>query len=159
MLAISHHFFGKSIFIETNFISGNYVYLSEKLIDRVYKNTPFAVVSQSTLDEFLERGFDKKNFSIVPNAITQEKFPMEIGTKYENSTITYFGRLKKYKSVDHLVHAFAKISSKIPTARLHFLGRGDFQPYLEKLSQELNILDKVKFFGFVSEEDKIKYLC
>jgi len=107
LLAISHHFFGKSIYRETNFISGSYVFLSEKLVDFVYKKTPFAVVSQSTLDEFVERGFNPELFSIVPNAITQELFPMKVSEKYEKPTITYFGRLKKYKSVDHLVKAFA----------------------------------------------------
>lgn len=158
LLAISHHFFGKSIFRETNILSGTYVYLAEKLVDFVYKNTPFAVVSQSTLDEFIERGFNPELFSIVPNAIAQELFPMKVGEKYSKPTITYFGRLKKYKSVDHLVKAFALVKKEIPEAELHFLGRGDFRPYLEKLSAELGVERSTKFFGFISEEDKVKYL-
>ncbi len=158
LLAISHHFFGKSIFREANFISASYVYFAEKIVDYVYKNTPFAVVSQSTLDEFISRGFNQDLFSIVPNAITQDQFPMTVGKKYDNPTVTYFGRLKKYKSVDHLVKAFAIVNKEIPTANLHFLGKGDFQPYLEKLVKELHLEDKTKFFGYISEEDKIKYL-
>lgn len=158
LLAISHHFFGKSIFREANPISASYVYFSEKIVDYVYKNTPFAVVSQSTLDEFINRGFNKNLFSIVHNAITQEQFPMKVEQKYENPTITYFGRLKKYKSVDHLVKAFAIVNKEIPNANLHFLGKGDFQPYLEKIVKDLHLNDKTKFFGFISEEDKIKYL-
>ncbi|MFH1051041.1 MAG: glycosyltransferase family 4 protein [bacterium] len=158
LLAISHHFFGKSIYRETNFISGSYVYLSEKLVDYVYKKTPFAVVSQSTLDEFTERGFNSELFSIVPNAIAQELFPMKVSDKYEKPTITYFGRLKKYKSVDHLVKAFSIVKREIPDAQLHFLGRGDFRPELEKLAIELGIENSTKFFGFVTEEEKIKYL-
>lgn len=158
LLAISHHFFGKSIYRETNFLSGTYVYFSEKLVDFVYKNTPFAVVSQSTLDEFIERGFNPKLFSIVPNAITQELFPMAVGEKYSAPTVTYFGRLKKYKSVDHLVKAFAIVKKEVPDAQLHFLGHGDFRPYLEKLSKQLGLENCTKFFGFISEEDKVKYL-
>jgi len=158
LLAISHHFFGKSIYRETNFVSGSYVYFSEKLVDYIYKKTPFAVVSQSTLDEFVERGFNPELFSIVPNAITQELFPMKVSEKYVQPTVTYFGRLKKYKSVDHLVRAFAKVKKEIPEAQLHFLGRGDFRSYLEELANKLGIEDSTKFFGFVSEEDKIKYL-
>jgi len=158
LLAISHHFFGKSIYRETNIISGTYVYFSEKLVDYVYKKTPFAVVSQSTLDEFVERGFNPDLFFIVPNAITQELFPMKVGEKYPQPTVTYFGRLKKYKSVDHLVKAFAIVKKSVPNAQLHFLGRGDFRPYLEKLTRELGLEDSTKFFGFISEEDKVKYL-
>ncbi len=158
LLAISHHFFGKSIFRETNPISGLYVYLAEKYVDYVYKSTPFAVVSQSTLDEFVSRGFNPKLFSIVPNAITQENFPMSVGEKYEKPVVTYFGRLKKYKSVDHLVKAFSIVSKKFPQAELHFLGKGSFMPRLKRIADNLGIRDKTKFFGFVSEEDKVKYL-
>ncbi|MCX7736343.1 MAG: glycosyltransferase family 4 protein [Candidatus Kapabacteria bacterium] len=158
LLAISHHFFGKSIFREANPISASYVYFSEKLMDFVYKKTQFAVVSQSTMDEFISRGYDPKNFSIVQNAITQEKFPMKVANKSEFPTIAYFGRLKKYKSIDHLLFAFAKVDKIFPNARLHILGKGDFMPSLQKLAVELNIYDKTKFFGYVSEAEKIELL-
>jgi glycosyltransferase involved in cell wall biosynthesis len=158
LLAISHHFFGRSIFREAGLISGLYVYLSEWLVNFIYKRTPFAVVSESTLDEFIERGFDRRYFSIVMNAIEQEHFPMAVGTKYDFPCVVYFGRLKKYKSVDHLVQAFARIHTKFPDAQLHFIGRGDFQPELERLSEELGIKDKTVFHGFVSEEEKVELL-
>lgn len=158
LLAISHHFFGKSIFREAGLISAFYVYLSEKLVDFYYKKTPFSVVSQSTLDEFISRGFGKNNFSIVYNAIHPEDFPMKVGAKSPNPIITYFGRLKKYKSPDHLLKAFAKISPQFPDAELHILGRGDFRAEMEKLAHELGIFEKTKFFGYISEEDKIRLL-
>ncbi len=158
LLAISHHFFGKSIYYEAGFISGTYVYFSEWLMNFVYKKIPFAVVSNSTLEEFINKGFDKSKFSIIYNAIEHTEFPMKVSQKADFPIISYFGRLKKYKSVDHLFKAFALVSKKFPDAKLHILGRGDFRPALEKLAQELNISEKVIFFGYVSEEDKIKLL-
>jgi glycosyltransferase involved in cell wall biosynthesis len=158
LLAISHHFFGISIFREAGLISGLYVYLSEWLVNFIYKNTPFVVVSESTLDEFIERGFDRKNFSIVMNAIEQNNFPMAVQPKYDFPCVVYFGRLKKYKSVDHLVRAFAQIHERFPEAQLHFIGRGDFQPELERLAEELGVNNKTIFHGFVSEEDKVELL-
>ena len=158
LLAISHHFFGKSIYREAGIITGTYVYLAEKLVNCVYKKTKFVVVSQSTLDEFIQRGFDKNHFSIVFNAITQENFPMSVGIKNRIPTVSYFGRLKKYKSVDHLFKAFALVLKKIDNAELHILGRGDFMPQLKELAKELNISDKTKFFGFVSESEKVSLL-
>lgn len=158
LLAISHHFFGKSIFREAGFIAGSYVYLSEKIIDWVYKKTPFAVVSESTLSEFVQRGFDRNNFAIVPNAIDESRFSYSIGEKEELPTVSYFGRLKKYKSPDHLLYAFAKVKKSVPNAKLQILGRGDFRPYMEELAKKLGIEDDTKFFGFVSEEDKVKLL-
>ncbi len=158
LIGLSHHFFGKSIFRETNFISASYVFIAEKLVDYIYKKTSFVVVSKSTMDEFIDRGFDSSKFSIVPNAIEQERFPMKVGEKNDFPTVAYFGRLKKYKSVDHLVKAFAMVADKIDNARLHILGRGTFRPELERLTEELGIADRTTFFGFVSEEDKIKLL-
>jgi len=154
LLAISHHFFGESIFRETNFIFGSYVYLSEYFVSVIYKHTPFAVVSQSTLDEFKARGFDPTNFTIVTNAIEKSDFPMKVMEKAPYPIITYFGRLKKYKSVDHLVRAFYLLNREFPDAKLEFIGRGDFRPYLENLIAELGITDKVHFHGFVDEATK-----
>lgn len=158
LLAISHHFFGSSIYRESGYIIGSYVNFAEKLVNYIYKKTKFAVVSQSTLDEFIERGFNKDNFSLVPNALAKSEFPMKIGDKYNEPSVAYFGRLKKYKSVDHLVYAFAKIIEKIPNAMLHLIGRGDFKENLELLCRQLGIEKNVIFHGFVDEEEKKRLL-
>jgi glycosyltransferase involved in cell wall biosynthesis len=158
LLAISHHFFGKSIFKEAGFVSGLYVYLSEYLMNFVYKKSKFVVVSNSTLNEFIVKGFNKNNFSIIYNAIDEHLLPMKVSEKYHSQVITYFGRMKKYKSVDHLLSAFANVLKEIPDAKLWLMGKGDFLPYLENLAKELGIFESTVFYGFVSEEEKIKYL-
>lgn len=158
LLAISHHFFGKSIFREANPIAGLYVYIAEYFVNSVYRNTPFAVVSESTLGEFIERKFDRKLFSIIPNAINQDAFPMKVSQKNDIPTISYFGRLKKYKSVDHLLKAYAIAKNEIGEMKLDILGKGDFMDYLKELADKLDISNETTFYGFVSEEDKVKLL-
>lgn len=158
LLAISHHFFGKSIYRETNVIAGTYVYLSEKLVNLVYNNTPFAVVSQSTLDEFKERGFNTKQFKVIYNALTLLDYPLKVAQKQIEPTFTYFGRLKKYKSVDHLFLAFAKLKERIPNAKLWTIGRGDFEPYLKELAIKLGIDNDVTFHGYVDDKLKLELL-
>lgn len=154
LLAISHHFFGTSIYREANFIAGTYVVFAEWLMNFVYKKTPFVVVSQSTLSEFKHKGFDVTNFSIIYNALDHSFFDFKLTPKTKEPTITYFGRLKKYKSVDHLFYAFANVLKKYPSATLKIMGKGDFRPTLEALSKQLNIENSVNFLGFVSDEDK-----
>lgn len=158
LLAISHHFFGTSIFREASLPAGLYVLIAEYLMKFIYRKTPFAVVSQSTLDEFIEKGYDKSYFSIIQNAIDVDKFEFKVLEKEECPTVSYFGRLKKYKSVDHLLRAFALVKKSVPNAKLHILGRGDFRPSLEQLAKELGVESDCTFFGFVSEEDKVKLL-
>jgi len=158
LLAISHHFFGKSIFLQANIVFATYVYLAEKLVDLVYKSTNFTTVSNSTLQEFIDRGFNKEKFVIIPNAITQEHYPLKVGNKSIYPVITYFGRIKKYKSPDHLLKAFALIHQQFPDAKLEFMGSGDFLPQLRTLAVELGIEHKVLFHGRVTEEQKLELL-
>ncbi|MGE3799706.1 MAG: glycosyltransferase family 4 protein [Candidatus Kapaibacterium sp.] len=158
LLAISHHFFGTSIFRETWFLPGAYVWLSEKLVDFIYKKTPFLVVSESTLQEFIARGFRKENFTLALNAIDHDRLKPTGVPKSKEPSIGYFGRLKKYKSVDHVLQAFARIRQEIPEATLTIIGRGDFQPELDKIAGELGVREATHFTGFVSEEEKLRLL-
>lgn len=158
LLAISHHFFGTSIFREASLPAASYVYTSEKIMNYVYKKTQFAVVSQSTLDDFIKKGFNKDNFTIITNAIAHEEYPMKVSEKADNPTVTYFGRLKKYKSVDHLIKAFALVKEKIPNAKLEIIGKGDFMNSLKELAKFKGVDQDVTFHGFVSNEKKIELL-
>lgn len=159
LMGISHHFFGTSIFKEANPIVALYVYISEYLMKFVYNKTPFAVVSESTLDEFKRKGFDTSKYRIIYNAIDTNQFTFELTPKEDILTITYFGRLKKYKSIQHLLLAYSKIKSKIPESQLYIIGRGDYEGELKKLTVELNIQDNIKFWGFVDEVTKLKLLA
>jgi glycosyltransferase involved in cell wall biosynthesis len=158
LLGISHHFFGKSIFEEAGLVSGSYVYLAEKLMPVLYNKTPFAVVSESTLYDFKDRGFDTTEYRVIKNAITQSEYPMEIGKKNAEFTITYFGRLKKYKSVQHLISAFSILNQEYDNLRLDIIGKGDYRDTLEKQAKDLGISEKTTFHGFVDEKKKIELL-
>jgi glycosyltransferase involved in cell wall biosynthesis len=158
LVGLSHHFFGKSIFLEAGAVAGSYVYLSEKLVDFIYKSIPFLVVSQSTLDEFVERGFRRENFTLAMNAIDHSRLHPTGVSKSPHPTIGYFGRLKKYKSVDHVIRAFVRIRSVMPNAELVIIGRGDYQPQLAALAEELGVGNATRFTGFVSEEEKHRLL-
>ncbi|MCE7935801.1 MAG: glycosyltransferase family 1 protein [Chlorobi bacterium CHB2] len=158
LVGISHHFFGKSIFAEAGPVFGSYVYVAEKLVDLFYRKVPFLVVSQSTLDEFVGRGFRREHFRLAMNAIDHQQLKPTGIPKSPHPTIGYFGRLKKYKCVDHVVRAFAKVRQQIPNAELVIIGRGDFQPELEALAQQLGVADATRFTGFVTEQEKLRLL-
>ncbi len=158
LVGLSHHFFGTSIFLEAGRIRGGYVYASEALVDCIYRRTPFLVVSQSTLDEFVARGFRRENFTLAMNSIDHERLHPTGVPKTAHPTVGYFGRLKKYKSVDHVLRAFARVRQQLPTAELVIIGRGDYQPQLQALAAELGIAEATRFTGFVSEEEKLRLL-
>ncbi len=70
----------------------------------------------------------------------------------------YLGRLKKYKSIDHLLNAFFLTLRKIPEAKLVVVGEGDYKDNLISLANRLNITNQVEFTGFVDRKEKVKRL-
>ena len=158
LAGIVHHLFGKAIYLEAPFIPASYVYLAEKFAARVYRNTPTAVVSESTRQELVELGFPAGNMVIVPNAVNTKIYaPSEEGGQ-GSALIGHVGRLKKYKSVDHLLRAFQIILKDIPDARLRIIGDGDIRPDLERLAQELGVSPRVEFTGYLSQAEKVRQL-
>ena len=65
IVGIVHHLFGESIFLETGWIPAQYVYWSEKIIPRIYRNKRLVAVSDSTRQELLQLGMRNKNIDIV----------------------------------------------------------------------------------------------
>lgn len=156
VLAIAHHFFGKSIFKEVSPLYAGYVYRSEYLVRYVYRRTPFAVVSESTRQE-LQRWNMRGDIDLLPNAVDMTRYkPSE--TAANSPVIGYLGRLKKYKSVDHLIRTLPLIQRQVPNATLKIIGGGDALPELRRLAEALGIGGQVTFTDFVSHEDKVRHL-
>jgi glycosyltransferase involved in cell wall biosynthesis len=158
VLALVHHLFGSAIFSEAGAIAGTYVWLSERLIPRIYRDTPIAVVSESTRRDCIESGLSERQLDIVYNGVAVEHFPMRVSEKEAVPTIAYFGRLKKYKSVDHVIKAMRIVVQRLPEARLDVLGRGDDEPRLRALVAEEGLADNVTFHGYVNDQTKVRLL-
>jgi len=158
ILAIIHHFFGDSIYQQAGRLTGKYVLWFEKQIPRVYANIPICVVSESTKQECIDRGIPDKNIHIIYNGIDASLFPFEVTTKATTETLVYFGRLKRYKSIDHILHAMVKVREQFPNVVLDVIGTGDDQTALEEIATALGLIDVVRFHGFVEDSEKAKHL-
>jgi len=158
ILGLVHHLFGSAIFTEAGVLAGTYVWLAERMIPYVYRDTPMVVVSESTRRECIEAGLSEKHIDIVYNGVDVEEFPMKLSAKASPPTVAYFGRLKRYKSVDHVIHAMQQVVRTLPDARLEILGRGDDEPRLRELAASVGLSQHVAFHGFVSNDQKIQLL-
>jgi len=155
-LVVVPHLFSTTVFKEINFLLGLYIYLSEKPLIWVYRGRKFNVISESTAEDISARGIPKSDISVVHCGIDNDSYHFDAGVKkYEDPTVLYLGRIKKYKSIDHLLVAFEKVHRNIPDARLKIVGTGDFLPQLKSLAGSLKIRDKVELPGFVSHQEKI----
>jgi glycosyltransferase involved in cell wall biosynthesis len=158
LLALAHHLFGKTIFLEAPLPLALYVNASEALIPTVYRRTRFVVVSESTRQELVDKGIPRSRIDVVYNAVDHTKYKPSEEPKPSEPMVGYVGRIKRYKKIDHLLEALKIVLGRIPGTRLMLAGAGDYLPSLIESAGELGIEDNVEFMGFVSEEAKIKML-
>lgn len=157
---VTHHLFGKSIFLEANALLAMYVYGMERLAMWLYKRRgiPFIVGSPSTLQELRREHFPEENVALVNYGVDHHLHTTSGAAKSATPFIGYFGRLKKYKSVDQLLHALPAVTKQVPGLKVAIVGEGDDRPRLEVITKELGLGQVVEFTGFVSEEKKIRLL-
>lgn len=159
-VVIIPHLFSTAVFQEINFVLGSYIYLAELPLTKVYRKKKFCVISESTGGDMIARGIPEENISVIHCGIDSEQYNNNKGyRKFNNPSVLYLGRIKKYKSVQHLISAFAIVKSKMDNAKLSVIGAGDYLDILKDQVQKLKLTDSVEFPGFVSEEKKVEYLC
>jgi glycosyltransferase involved in cell wall biosynthesis/O-antigen/teichoic acid export membrane protein len=120
----------------------------------LYRNTDIITVSGSSKRDILGLGLGTPStVDIINPGVHLENFAPQKKTK--DPSVVYVGRIKKYKNIQVVLHAFSKIVDKFPKARFTIGGTGDAVPELKKLVKQLGISDSVSFLGKVSEEEKV----
>jgi glycosyltransferase involved in cell wall biosynthesis len=123
-------------------LTGKLFYPLIKRVDAVV-----SVCKQST-QELLNGGFSREQIAEIPNGVNIHRFvkrpPRQL---LERSTITFVGRLDRYKGVNFLLEAFKKILSQHRNARLLIVGTGPDETVLKKRVHELNLEENILFLG------------
>ncbi|MBE9053342.1 glycosyltransferase [Nostocales cyanobacterium LEGE 11386] len=108
-------------------------------------------------------GLDAKKIKMLPCAINGDKFTPgsqqpELVEKYGlggTKVLMTVARLWSgdiYKGVDVTIRALPQIAEALPEIKYLVIGRGDDQPRLAQLAQDLGVSDRVVFAGFVPTE-------
>jgi glycosyltransferase involved in cell wall biosynthesis len=150
------HLFGDTVFQEASFPMASLVWLMERPIPRVYRRTPFQAISESTADDLAARGIPRDRIRVIYCGIDTAHYTPAPELRAATPTFSYLGRLKRYKRVDLIVRAFARL--QIPHATLEIAGAGDDRRRLEELTASLDLTARVTFLGRISEEDKLSLL-
>jgi glycosyltransferase involved in cell wall biosynthesis len=152
---VVHHLFGTTAFQEASFPLAAATWMLEKPLPRVYRRVPIVAVSRSTAEDLQHRGFKANRIEVIPNGVDASFYsPSTRSPKSPFPLVLYLGRLKRYKRVDLILRAFARVWSERREARLIIAGQGDARASLERLAGELGIANAVRFAGFVSEQEK-----
>jgi glycosyltransferase involved in cell wall biosynthesis len=153
VIAVNHHLFGRSAFLQAAWPVAAAVVAIERLIPRVYRDVPLLAVSESSRDDLVARGLPPDHIGLVYNGITPPAFaPRAVAER--PCRVAYLGRLEAYKRVDLLLRACAGLARRFPALELVLVGRGAERAALERLAGELGIADRVRFTGFVSDAER-----
>lgn len=136
-------------------VSSWFKWLEVRLVPLIYKGVSFLTISGTTREEMEQYRISARPIRIVRPGYDPA---LEPGLKAARPTIVYVGRLKRYKRVHLLVEAMTEIRTSIPDAVLRIVGTGDELASLQDLTERLGLSECVVFDGFVTDDEKKKYL-
>ena len=155
VVLLVHHLFGRTAFEQAGPVLASATWLLERPLPRAYRNVPVEAISESTAEDLVERGFARERIEVITNGVAIESFPYTAEVeRFPEPTLLYLGRLERYKHVDLIVRAVARLSGMGVSVRLIIAGQGPAAPALERLRAELGLGVRVELLGFVSEEEK-----
>lgn len=131
-------------------------FLGEKVPVRfLYRDQPFIVPSGEVQWDLANLGVDPGLVTVNHNGADHiQARPGLTEPAFEQPTLIYVGRLRRYKRVDLLLSVIAEI----PNARLLIAGRGEEEATLRNLARRMGIAERVHFLGFVSDEERATLL-
>jgi glycosyltransferase involved in cell wall biosynthesis len=155
VVLLVHHLFGTSAFQEANVALASATWLLERPLAPVYRGLPAQAISQSTVDDLVRRGLRRDDIEVIHPGVDLDFFsPAPVSSRAAEPTFAYVGRLRRYKRVDLILRAMARLRDRGIPARLVVAGRGEWEPQLRRLAESLGLGASVAFLGFVSEEQK-----
>jgi glycosyltransferase involved in cell wall biosynthesis len=156
VMALVPHLFGGTVFQEAPAPLAAAVWLAERPLTMMYRDVPFEAISQSTADDLVARGIPRERIRVIYPGVYADRYTPDPDARAADPLFVYLGRLKRYKGVEFVLRAFARVAH--PRASLHIAGTGDHRAALERLATSLDLGARVAFLGFISEEEKLALL-
>ena len=149
------HLFGKTAFAELPWLMAAYAYALEQPIPWVYRQCLFWALSKTTAEDLLGRGIPRERIEVIYPGFNEDLLKVDPQVrKTESPSLIYIGRLKRYKRVDLIISATAKLRTQFPDIHLFIVGTGDYEKELRSQVASLGAEKSVEFCGFVSEVRK-----
>lgn len=156
VVALVPHLFGETAFQEFPAPMAAAVWFAERPLGRMYAGLPFEAISESTADDLALRGIPRNSIEVIYPGIDSVGYTPNPAERAKVPTFSYLGRLKKYKGVHIVIEAFSRVARK--DAVLEIAGAGDYRPALEALARSLDLGNRVRFLGRISEAEKLSLL-
>jgi len=158
-VAFIHQLAAEILYEELHWLQAKFWNFMEPRVLRLYEDVPVVTISQSTKEDLIRIGLPEENIHVITEGLDHTLYKPS-GDKNDDPNILYVGRLKRFKGVHLLIEAMKYIVEKVPNVRLDIVGRGDpnYEIELKQQVKYLKLEDIVTFHGYVSEEEKIRFM-
>jgi len=131
----------------------------EKVYFYLYRDLQFWTDAPSTIDDLEKFGIKRANCIAIPCPIKNKTLKV-LPKKEEYETFIFVSRLVRMKGVEEVIKAFSIIQKEKKKAKLWIVGQGNkkYLIKLHKITKDLGIENKVKFFGYVNEKKKLELM-
>lgn len=133
-------------------------------LSKLYANNYFACTEYAGKWLFGKKVVERKELNVINNAIDLKKFEFnentrkalreELGIKDDTLIIGHVGRFMKQKNHEFLIEVFNKVYKKNQNTLLILIGQGPLLSEIKQKAINLNIEDKIKFIGQVTDVEK-----
>ena len=114
------------------------------------------VLSQITLSEMIK--LTNKKVELIPFGVDISIFkPLPISTISPLIKIGTIRTLTEKYGVEYLIRAFAIVEKKYPNIQLEIVGDGPLLGFLQNLTIELGVQQKVNFHGYVNQNSDFEH--
>ena len=131
---------------------------------KLYANNYFACTEYAGKWLFGKKVVERKELNVINNAIDLKKFEFnenirgelrkELGIREDVLVIGHVGRFMKQKNHEFLIEVFKELIKKNENSILMLIGQGPLLNEMKQKVRDLNIEDKVKFIGQVTNVEK-----
>lgn len=136
------------------------------LIEGYLKKCTHVIAPTPSILDYLGRYEVKLPVSVVPTPIDlglfQNTTPDRVRARHSlgnKEVLLYLGRISVEKNLEFLLHAFARIRSRRPNARLLLAGEGPVTNQLKKMAEEFGMNESVIFTGLIHSEEVPDYVA
>lgn len=122
----------------------------------LFKTADLIVCFSSTEKFFIRKrfGLPANKFRVIYHGANIHEVESAKPYDLHEKIILYVGRLEKYKNVQMII----KSLQYLPEYQFYVVGKGSYEASLKKVVNRSNLRDRVKFLGYLKDEDMYRWL-
>jgi glycosyltransferase involved in cell wall biosynthesis len=152
--------------VEAGDLSGRYGPLGRLLAWELRHVDTFVATTEEIAQALRADGVPPEQVVRLPNVVETDRFHppsaeertearRALGLAPQAPAVVCSARLVRRKAVDVLIHAFAQVQRRDPSAVLLILGDGPEAPTLQALAASLDLTGSVRFLGFRRDPERV----